>query len=104
MISSHIEAAEGKIEIRDFIPRKELLQVMSKMDFVVNFNNGVSTQLPSKLIDYYLTKRPVLSIDSYSFEKTIIDEFLSGNYTNKYKFDNPEQYRIENVCQKFLSL
>ena len=104
MISPLLKIAKGKVEVRDYVPRKELILALSKMDFVVNFNNGVPTQLPSKLIDYYLTKRPVLSLDSYNFDKKIAMEFLEGNYGNKFIFNDPEQYRIENVCQQFLSL
>jgi len=104
MISSFLKKAKGKIEVRDYIPRNDLILELSKMDFVVNFANAVATQLPSKLIDYYLTKRPVLSIESYSLDKEVIKEFLEGNYTNKYKFHDSEQYRIENVCQQFLTL
>lgn len=99
-----IERAKGKVVIRDYIPRKELLIALSEMDFVVNFNNGVPTQLPSKLIDYYLTTRPVLSIDSYNFNPKVIIQFLEGDYTNQFKFSNPDQYRIENVCHQFLTL
>ena len=104
MIEPFLERAKGQIEIRDYIPRLELIMNLSKMDFILNLNNGVSTQLPSKLIDYYLTKRPVLSINSKDFDIKIIDEFLSGDYTNKYQYNNPDQYRIEHICDKFLKL
>ena len=104
MIQPYLDLAEGKIEIRDYIPRTQLIQELSKMDFIVNFKNGVSTQLPSKLIDYYLTKRPVLSLDSYGFEKETVNQFLKGNYSHQFVYNNPEQYKIENVCQQFLEL
>lgn len=104
MIQPLLDIAKGKIEIRDYVPRKELIAKLSKMDFIVNFNNGTSTQLPSKLIDYYLTKRPVLSLDSFSFNKNSVKEFLNRDYTNQFIFNKPEQYKIQNVCQKFLDL
>jgi hypothetical protein len=96
--------SKGKVEVKSYIPRLELIEVLSKMDFILNINNGVSTQLPSKLIDYLIAKRPILSIDSYSFEKSIVRQFLSGDYSNMYIFNNPEQYKIENVCKAFLKL
>jgi hypothetical protein len=104
MILPFIETAKGKIEVRDYIPREKLLKKLYKMDFIINFNNGVMTQLPSKLIDYYLTKRPVLSLDSYNFDKRVVDQFLNRNYSSKFVFENPEKYRIENVTQQFLDL
>jgi len=104
MIQPLLDIAKGKIEIRDYVPRKKLIKELSKMDFIVNFNNGNTTQLPSKLIDYYLTKRPVLSINSYSFDKEIIDEFLNYDYSHQLIYTNPEQYKIQNVCQKFIDL
>lgn len=104
LIAPYLPLAKGRIEVRDYIPRADLLEELSKMDFLVNFNNGVSTQLPSKLIDYYLTKRPVLSIDSFGLNTKIIDQFLTKDYANQFKFDNPEQYKIENVCHQFLNL
>ena len=104
LIEHLAQSSRGKIEIRDYIPRKELLIELSKMDFLINFNNGVSTQLPSKLIDYYLTGRPVLSINSYDFDQEIIKNFLNKDYSESYNYENPNQYRIENVCKNFLSL
>ncbi|MEZ4841526.1 MAG: hypothetical protein R2821_08460 [Flavobacteriaceae bacterium] len=97
-----IQKARGKIVIKNFIPRPELLNELSKMDFLINFTNGNTTQLPSKLIDYYITGRPILSLDSYDFNKTIAQEFIKGNYRGQLKIINPEQYRIENVAKKFL--
>ena len=104
MIEMYLEEGKGRIEIRDYIPREKLIKELSKMDFIVNFSNGNSTQLPSKLIDYYLTKRPVLSIDSYGFDREIVIQFLKQNYVNQYSFADPEKYRIENICEQFLDL
>ena len=104
LIQSFADRAKEKIEIKDYIPREELIQELSKMDFIVNFNNGISTQLPSKLIDYYLTKRPVLSINSFDFDTEIIDEFLTVNYSQQFKYNDPDQYKIQNICKQFLDL
>ena len=104
MVTPLLAKAKNKIEIKDYIPREKLIMALSKMDFIVNFNNGVSTQLPSKLIDYYLAKRPVLSIDSFKFDKGIVAQFLHRDYKNKFIYNNPEQYKIENVAQEFLNL
>ncbi|MEL7834379.1 hypothetical protein [Fodinibius sp. Rm-B-1B1-1] len=104
MVQPYLERANGNIEIRDYLPRKELLQFLSGMDFLINFENKTSLQLPSKLIDYYLTARPVLSVSSFEIDETVIKEFLFGNYENQYKFENMDRYKIENVCDQFLNL
>lgn len=104
LVEPYIDKSGGRIEIRDYIPRKALLQELSTMDFLVNFKNETSLQQPSKLIDYYLSGRPVLSVPSFNIDKKVINEFLCGDYRNKHKFEDMEQYRIENVCNRFLAL
>lgn len=101
---SYIKKADGKIEIRDYIPRKELLLELAEMDFLVNLENDTPRQVPSKLIDYYLTGRPVLSVPSQGLNEQMVDRFLEGDYSEEYCFEDMERYRIENVCQKFLNL
>lgn len=102
-IRPYIDQANGMIEIRDYVPRNDLLLELSTMDFLVNFSNSQATsQIPSKLIDYYLTGRPVLSINPDYFDEEKINEFLSGDYTNKYTYENIARYQIENVADKFL--
>lgn len=104
LVEPYAESTNGKIEIRDYIPRRELLKELSGMDFLVNFENDTSLQMPSKLIDYYLTGRPVLSVGSSEIDKAAVDEFLCGNYRKRYDYQEMEQYRIENVCGRFLEL
>ena len=98
------ENMNGKIEIRDYIPREQLLKELSKMDFLVNFENSTALQMPSKLIDYYLTGRPVLSVPSQNFDRDAIDKFLNGDYSKQIDFNNMDRYRIEHVCSRFLEL
>ncbi|MDZ7693145.1 MAG: hypothetical protein U5K69_18830 [Balneolaceae bacterium] len=74
------------------------------MDFLVNFENSTSIQMPSKLIDYYLTGRPVLSVPSQNIDKETVNNFLNGNYSNKVEFNNMDRFRIDNVCNRFLGL
>jgi hypothetical protein len=92
-----------KLLIRNYVPRLELLYQLSKMDFLVNFDNNTSVQSPSKLIDYNLTKRPILNI-SKTLDVEIIKEFLLGNYRHKYLIDNISQYEIINITNQFLNL
>lgn len=95
----------GRLEIKDYIPRVQLLKEMSKADFLLNIENNTSLQSPSKLIDYALTKRPVLSISSNGFlNEKLVDDFLNGDYSNRMKIENIEQYNIRNIITQFLSL
>lgn len=104
VVKHWIQNSKGRIELRGTIPRDELLPELGKMDFLVNFENNTTVQMPSKLIDYHLAGRPVLSVGSTSIDRNAVDNFLDGIYTERYKYNNFEQYKIENVCRKFLEL
>jgi hypothetical protein len=103
LVDPYLDQARGRIELRDPVPRTDLLRVLRKMDFLVNISLDLRVQSPSKLIDYYLVGRPVLSLQSNEVNQSV-DEFLSGDYRNALSFDDYEKFRIENVCSKFLSL
>ena len=95
-----------KLEIRNYIPREQLLFVLSQMDFLVNIENSNSVQSPSKLIDYYLSTRPVLDISSDfdNKKKKNTDDFLNGDYQRKHVIDNVQQFNIINVGKAFLDI
>jgi len=95
---------KNKIIIRNYIPREDLIFEISQVDFLINFENGTQTQMPSKLIDYALSETPILSIDTNKMDTSIIDEFFKGNYSNRYMINNVEQYNIFNVANSFLSI
>lgn len=104
MVEPYAKRSGGRIEIRDYIPRSELLKVLNGMDFLVNVENKTGKQLPSKLIDYHLAGRPVLSVETGKVDRDKVDSFLEGDYSQQLQFDDVDQYRIENVCDRFLSL
>lgn len=93
-----------KLEIRNYIPREQLLKELSSMDFLINFENKNKLQSPSKLIDYALTKRPILSVNSSYLDTKNVNEFLNRDYTNQMKIGNIERYDIRNVANKFIEL
>jgi len=93
-----------KIEIREYIPRIQLLEELKTMDFLVNFENKNNVQSPSKLIDYAIVGKPVLSIKPFKLKRQIVNEFLKRNYTNQLVIENIEQYNIQNVSRRFLNL
>ncbi len=93
-----------KIILHEPIPREELLPVLSHMDFLVNFDNIGNKQTPSKLIDYLILGKPVLSIRTGHLDISLVKEFLEGDYRRSMVMPDADQYRIENVCGKFLEL
>ncbi len=105
LIKPYKEKLGKRLDIRSFVPREELLEFLKVMDFVVNIENkDMPNQLPSKLIDYAIINRPILSLNPADPNKTYIDEFLAGNYQNQRIIPNLEQYQIDRVAQKFLEL
>jgi len=103
MVNSYAERSNGRIILHDKIDRDTLLHILSGMDFLVNFENYGIKQTPSKLIDYAIVGRPILSIDTVNLSKTKVMEFLSGDYRNQFVVQDIDQYRIENVTARFLS-
>ncbi len=103
---NHIsDKLKKNIEVKPYILRLELLYIMSQADFLVSFEYGCSIQQsPSKLIDYALAKRPILSIDSKKLDTSLVDEFLSGDYKRQFIVSNIEQYNIRNIAKEFISL
>lgn len=104
LINPFLIRLKDKIEVRSYIPRNELIKTLSQMDFLINIENGTSVQSPSKLIDYAITKRPILSFTSDSVPESTFMEFLEGDYTNQFIVKDIDQYRIENVAKSFLDL
>jgi hypothetical protein len=91
----------SKLEIRRYIPRNELIPVLAEMDFLINFDNNTSVQVPSKLIDYSIVKRPVLNI-SKDIDREVIMQFLKGDYRNEMKLRDLDAFDIRNVAKSFL--
>ncbi|MBN2611613.1 MAG: hypothetical protein JXB00_08660 [Bacteroidales bacterium] len=103
MLGKYKEILKGKLYVYEYIPRDELLKVLSNMDFLINFDNNTSLNVPSKLIDYALTNRPVLNIN-IQFIPENFRAFLNKDYSEKMKLPEPERYHIRNVSKKFLDL
>jgi hypothetical protein len=83
--------------------RTELLYQLSQCHFLINISNTTTTQLPSKLIDYGITKRPVYSFDKQSFKPQVFDAFMHSDYTHAMILDT-RPYNIEVVTKQFLDL
>lgn len=92
-----------KLKISGYIPRNELMKVLSEMDFLVNFDNNTTLNSPSKLIDYAITNRPVINI-SQNIDKEGLMAFLKGDYRSRMLLPDPEQFHIKNVSKQFIDL
>jgi hypothetical protein len=103
LIKPYEKKSDNKIIIMSYIERNELLTFLSKMDFLVNIDNNTNLVVPSKLIDYALTGRPILNIKK-ELDVMIIDQFLSGDYSQKMAIENLAQYNISSVTKQFISL
>ncbi len=103
-LESYKTELKDKLEFRDYVPRSVLLKELGQMDFLLNLENKGDTQQPSKLIDYALLERPVLSIKPFNVDKNKVVEFLKGDYNNSLEVSNVEQYNIINVVAKFLEI
>jgi len=93
-----------KLVLRDYVPREELILQLSTMDFLINLTNPSVAQSPSKLIDYTLTKRPILDVGLSFSNAAVLHQFMEGDYSAATQLPNIDEYNIKNVAVKFLSL
>ncbi len=92
-----------KLLLSNYIPRNELMKVLGKMDFLVNFDNNTTLNSPSKLIDYSIANRPVLNI-SRNFNSNDLLDFLHGDYSSRMSIPKAEIFHIKNIAGLFLKL
>jgi hypothetical protein len=104
LFENHKTILREKLITFNYIDREELIYRMSSYDFVINLENGTSVQIPSKLIDYALCGRPILSIYSQNIDKNKFSQFLNRDYSQQFIHNNIENYNIRNVAKKFIDL
>jgi len=102
-LKKYIDSLKEKLIISDYIPREQLLKELSQMDFLINFDNNTPLNVPSKLIDYSITGRPVLNIKR-DFSAESVKNFLNGNYSGRMQLPDPMCYHIRFVSGQFLEL
>jgi hypothetical protein len=73
------------------------------MDFLVNLTFNPKQQVPSKLIDYLITGRPIMNVEP-ELNTKMIDQFMIGDYTKRFDRLSLDRYKIENVVKQFLAL
>lgn len=106
LLDDYRESLGDRLEVSNYIPRKDLIKLLSEADFVINIRNSSTVQSPSKLIDYFYAGRPILEVTS-EFDKNqreTFEEFLSGDYRGQVKPVDIDKYLIENIVAAFLSL
>ena len=95
------------IFIYDYIDRNSLIYSLSELDFLVAVNfdsvDGVITAIPSKLIDYGETRRPILFYENSELPIEIIDEFMTFNFSRAFNIDL-NKYNISVVTDQFVKL
>lgn len=103
LIQEYIKILGQKLIVKDLVSRERIIYEMSKMDFLLNLDNISEKQVPSKIIDYTLSGRPIFSMTPIVFDEFKFNQFLNGNYQGQLDI-NIEQYNIINVCQQFIAL
>lgn len=104
LVKPWVESSRGRMELRPVIPREELLPQLAAMDFLLNISYDIKVQSPSKLVDYYLVNRPVLSLQSGQVDIELVGKFLAGDYSGQFRFEHYDRFRIEAVARQFISL
>lgn len=100
------EQLSSKLVVKEFIERIPLIFEMSKADFLVNVDTRLDSEsnaeaMPSKLIDYALSGRPILSINSGRLDTNKVQAFLAGDYSGARIIDI-NRYDIRVVSNQFL--
>ncbi len=104
-LEKYLSNHSDKIIIEKPLERYNCIEVLSSMDFIINFENTTQVQVPSKLIDYYFTKRPILNINPNYLDEMKIERFLHRNFVDEdYLKLNVHEYLSENVVQKYIKL
>jgi hypothetical protein len=104
LVETYSEMDPERIKLHKPIPRMELLHTLRSFDFLINFENVGSAQTPSKLIDYAILQKPILSVRTGALDEDNVRKFLNRDYSTSYVVENPDQYRIEHVTRKFENL
>jgi hypothetical protein len=104
LMESFYHLLGDKLECRDYIPRDQLLYELAKMDFLINLENRTGRQLPSKLIDYAITGRPILTLDSLSLDIPKLNRFLRNDFSGQFEVNDINSYSIASVAKQFTDL
>ena len=102
-LEPYVRKLGAKLELRHSIPRLDLIYCLSSMDFIVNVNNASENQIPSKLVDYKLSGRPIFSLSQNNFDSQKFVRFCAHEFTGEEKIDI-SGFDIRNVASQFEEL
>lgn len=102
-IDKYKDRLQEKLVLFYDIPRLDLIKKLSILDFLINIDNTSNNQVPSKIIDYALAKRPMYSFSQHNFDAKEFQRFIEGDY-EKSLFVDIAQYDIRNIADQFLYL
>lgn len=103
ILAPYLSKLSGKLILKEMLPRKECINELSKLDFLINVVNISDSQTPSKLIDYALTKRPVYSFRQDNFNSIEFMEFIRDFENKNFNFDITA-FDINKVVMQFIEL
>lgn len=92
-----------KLQVNDMLPRTDCINRLSAMDFLINFENDTSNQVPSKLIDYTLADRPIISVNHDFDNSDVFAKYMKHDFDSFTPIDI-STFDIKNVAKKFESL
>jgi hypothetical protein len=117
LIESKIVVLHGPVE------RGVCLKAYSKSDYLLNIANYSSSQLPSKLVEYLFSKKPIVSLETKNSIRTNWPFVLNVNYTKedvikflesleagriKYSFNEynriRKKYELNNITRQYMAL
>jgi len=94
---------KDRVKVSYSLPHDKLLYELSTMHFLVNIENDSNTQMPSKLIDYGMSGRPIFSCKSTTFSEKKLLRFMQGDYKDAYEIDI-KKYDIVTIANQFIEL
>ncbi len=119
------EKSGCSIRFYDWIEREKVIDYMSKKTFLLSLGNNSNLQLPSKVIDYFAARRPIIHINVvdkdpvinmleahnckliWPTEITLTEVFLKTRRTDWLDVGIAQQalsdYGAENAAKKYLS-
>lgn len=97
------DVLQEKLVLCNMLSREQCIFELSKMDFLINIENTLSVQVPSKMVDYTLSKRPIISFTHTAIPCEKLEQWLQGNYVDPLKVDI-SPFDIKNVVCQFEQL
>jgi hypothetical protein len=104
MLSDFERRLAGRLVVLPYIPRDQMIKELAKADFLLNLENGTDRQTPSKLIDYSIACRPILSLNSQKLDLELLGRFLDGDYSGKAIVPVPSTFDIRKIAADFEQL